>query len=160
MVPPWPAFVEVFLALHMHQVEFVNQAVPFQKSKRAVDRDPVNLRVETAGTPQQLAGIEVLLGGFHHAEDGAALTRHAQSARHEFSLQTSRNLGFGQWHGSILIATRMQHYNPPDPNLPGKTSLSTRAKAQERKSGTAQKDAPRLFPEQAAGWSLLFCARL
>jgi len=33
-----------------------------------------------AGAPQQLAGIEMLFGGFHHAEDGSALPRHAQPA--------------------------------------------------------------------------------
>jgi hypothetical protein len=79
----------------MHQVEFVNQSVPLQQSEGAINRDPVDLRIKPAGASQQLAGIEVLFGGFHDAKNGAALAGHAQAARHEFSLQTSRNLGFG-----------------------------------------------------------------
>jgi hypothetical protein len=94
VVPLGAAFVEVFLALHVHEIEFVNQPVSLEQSERAVNRDPVNLRVQPAGAPQQLAGIEVLLGGFHHTENGAALARHAQPPRHQFRLEASRDLGF------------------------------------------------------------------
>ena len=86
MVPLWAALIEMFLALHVHQVEFVNQSMPLQKSERAIDRDAVDLRVKPAGVPQQLTGIQMLFGRFHHAEDGSALTGHAQTARHQFRL--------------------------------------------------------------------------
>jgi hypothetical protein len=100
VVPLWAALVEVFLALHMHEVEFVNQSVPLQQSESAVDSHPIDLGINPAGAPQQLAGVKVLFGGLHYAENGAALASHAQPAGHEFSLQTSWNLGFRQWHGS------------------------------------------------------------
>ena len=78
VVPLRAAFVEMLLALHMHEVEFVNQSVTLEQSEGAVNRDPVNLRVQPASAPQQLAGIKVLFRGFHHAENGAALAGHAQ----------------------------------------------------------------------------------
>jgi hypothetical protein len=35
VVPLWAAFVEVLLALHVHQIEFVNQPVPLEQSEGA-----------------------------------------------------------------------------------------------------------------------------
>jgi hypothetical protein len=68
--------------------------VSLEQSQGAIHRDPVDLRIKPAGASQQLASIKVLFGGFDHAQNGAALASHAQAARHKFSLQTPRNLGF------------------------------------------------------------------
>jgi hypothetical protein len=43
------AFVKVFLSLHVHQVEFIDQSVAFQQSKSAINRHPVNLRIDAPG---------------------------------------------------------------------------------------------------------------
>jgi hypothetical protein len=93
VIPLGTALVVVLLALHMHEVKFIDQTVPLQQAKRAIYGDPVDLRIEAASAPQQLAGIKVLFGGFDDAQDGAPLTGHAQSARHQLGLETSWNLG-------------------------------------------------------------------
>ena len=36
--------IEMFFALHVHKVEFIDQAVPLQKIQRAIDGNPVNSR--------------------------------------------------------------------------------------------------------------------
>jgi len=82
MISLWSAFVVMFFTLHVHEIEFIHQAMAFEQGQRAVNRDSVNLRIQPAGAAQELAGVEVLLGRFHNAEDGAALASHAQAARH------------------------------------------------------------------------------
>jgi hypothetical protein len=108
VVPLRPTLVEVLLTLHVHEIEFVNQSVPLQKSQSAIDSDPVNLRIDPSRSSQQLTGVKVLLGSFHHTQNGPALARHAQPARHKFGLQTSRDLSFWKGHGGVLVATRWQ----------------------------------------------------
>jgi hypothetical protein len=80
VIPLGTALIVVLLALHMHQVKFIDQTVPLQQAERAIDGDPVDLRIKAASAPQQLAGIKVLFGGFDDAEDGAPLAGHAQSS--------------------------------------------------------------------------------
>jgi len=99
VVPLGTALVVVFLALHMHQIKFIDQAVPLEQAEGAVDGNAIDLGIEATRAAQQLAGVEVLLGSFDHAENGATLTGHAQSTRHQLGLQTSRNFGLWQWHG-------------------------------------------------------------
>jgi hypothetical protein len=103
VVPLGAAFVVVFLALHVHEIEFVNQTMSLEQSQGAIDSDPVNLGIEAAGAAQQLTGVKVLLGGLDHAQNRAALARHAQSARHQFRLQASWNLSLGQWHEESFL---------------------------------------------------------
>jgi hypothetical protein len=95
VVPLRPPLVVVLLALHVHQVKFVNQAVPLQQAKRAINRHSINLRIEAACAAEQLAGVKVLFGGFNHAEYRTALAGHAESTRHQFGLKTSWDLGLG-----------------------------------------------------------------
>jgi hypothetical protein len=76
------AFIEVLFALEVHEVEFVDQAVALQQLQRSVNRYPVNGGIEFSGFPEQLAGVEVLLGGFNHAENGSPLSGHADAPRH------------------------------------------------------------------------------
>jgi hypothetical protein len=82
VVPLRTTLVEVLLTLHVHEVEFIDQSVTLQKSKRAIDRDPVDLGIDPPRPPQQLTGVKVLLSSFHHTQNGPALTRHTQPARH------------------------------------------------------------------------------
>ena len=46
MVPLGATFVIMLLALQVHEVEFVNQAVAFQEIQRAVDGHAIDLRIE------------------------------------------------------------------------------------------------------------------
>ena len=85
------ALVKVFLTLHVHEIELVDKSLPFEEIQRPIDGNAIDLRIELAGATENLAGIEVLLGGFDDAEDGAALARHAQASRHELSLQSTGN---------------------------------------------------------------------
>jgi hypothetical protein len=79
----------------MHEIEFVDQAVAFQQIEGAVDGDPIDVGVDFAGAAQDLAGVQMLLSGLDHAQNGAPLMGHAQSARHEFCLQASGRFGLG-----------------------------------------------------------------
>ena len=74
------AFVVMFLALHVHEVELVHQPVPLQQTERAIHSHAVNSWVHPARAAENLAGIEMLFGGFDHAENRAPLARHAQAA--------------------------------------------------------------------------------
>ena len=61
------ALVVMLLALHVHQVELVDEAVAFQKFEGAIYRDPINSRVEFASVSQDLRRVEMLLGGLDYA---------------------------------------------------------------------------------------------
>ena len=111
VVPLRTPFIEVFFTLHVHEVEFVNQAVALKQIQRAIDRYAVNAGVEAAGLAKDLRGIEVLLRSLYHAENGAALVGHAQAAGHEFGLQASGNFGLRQRDGDctfIGVETQLQ----------------------------------------------------
>ena len=56
--------VEMLLSLHVHEVEFVDQAVALEQAEGAVDGDAINQGVEFASLAQDLAGVEVLFAQF------------------------------------------------------------------------------------------------
>jgi hypothetical protein len=87
------ALVIMLFSLHVHEIEFIDQAMPLEQTQGAIDGHAVNVRIEPPSVAQDLAGVEMLFGGLDHAQDGAALPGHAQAARHEFCLQASRSLG-------------------------------------------------------------------
>src|SRR5690349_2731103 len=66
MIALRPSLVIMFLALHMHQIEFIHEALAFEKVERAVHRDPIDGGIELARLAQNLAGIEMLFGGFNY----------------------------------------------------------------------------------------------
>ena len=68
------------LTLHVHQIQFVDQALAFQQADSAVDRHAVHLGIDSAGLAQNLSGIQMLLCGLDDAENGAALLGHADTA--------------------------------------------------------------------------------
>jgi hypothetical protein len=91
-------FIKVLLALHMHQVELVNQPVTLQKFERAVNRNLVDPWIEVAGVAQNLRCVEMLLGGLYHAENGPALVGQSKTARGQRRLQMSRSFSLWQRH--------------------------------------------------------------
>ncbi len=92
------ALVVVTLAVDVHQVEFVDQALALQQLQGAVHRAAVDAGIDLLRLAQNLTGIEMLVGGFDYAQDGAALLRHADAALGEVRLQPARHLGLGKWH--------------------------------------------------------------
>lgn len=79
MVTLWPPLVIMLLALHVHQVEFVHQAMPFEQVQCSIDRDPVDSRINLSGVTQNLRRIQMLFGVFHHAENCPALMGHSEA---------------------------------------------------------------------------------
>jgi hypothetical protein len=73
------ALVEVLLALHMHQIELVNEPVALKQLQSAVYGNSVDGGVELARMTQELCGVEMLLGVFNHAENSAALPSQAKA---------------------------------------------------------------------------------
>ena len=98
MVALRATFVEMFFSLHVHEIEFIDQAMAFEKTQGPIDGHPIDMRIEFAGASQNLTGIEMLLGGFDDTQNGEALARHAQATGHQFSLQTSGRFGLRQRH--------------------------------------------------------------
>jgi hypothetical protein len=75
-----PTLIEVFFSLQVHEVQFVYQTMTLQQAERSVNRNAIDLGIDLAGFAQNLAGIEMLLGGLDDTQDSPALPRHAQSA--------------------------------------------------------------------------------
>jgi hypothetical protein len=90
--------VKVFLALHVHQVEFIDQAVALQKLERPVNGNAVYAGINLASVAEDLRSVEVLLGSFNHPKNGLALVREAQSPRGQGRLQSSGSFSFGKRH--------------------------------------------------------------
>ncbi len=90
-----PAFIEMLLSLHVHEVEFIHQPVPFQKTESAINGDPVYARIELSGLSKNLSGIQMLLSSFDHAQNCPALVRETKTARHQFRLQIPGSFGLG-----------------------------------------------------------------
>jgi hypothetical protein len=67
VVPLRAALVEMFFALHVHQVKFVHQTVPFEQFQSAIHRDAINSGIQFSGMAENLRGIEVLTRGFNNA---------------------------------------------------------------------------------------------
>ena len=91
-------FVEVLLALHMHQIKFIDETMPFEEVKGAIDRNPINARVELSRLTKNLRRIQMLLCSFDDAQNCSALMRQPNAARGECGLQSSRSLGLRQGH--------------------------------------------------------------
>jgi hypothetical protein len=100
--------VEVLLALHVHQVEFVNQSVALEQLQSAINGNAVDSGIKFAGMPQDLRSIKVLLGGFDDAKNRAALPSQAKAARRQRSLQTSGSFSCRKGHCSYLDETVLQ----------------------------------------------------
>jgi hypothetical protein len=72
----------MLFAVEVHQIELIDQSMPFQQGERPIDGHTINVGSDFAGTPENLRRIQVLLRSLYNAQDGAALAGHAQPARH------------------------------------------------------------------------------
>src|SRR5262249_29969542 len=95
------AFIEVLLSLHVHEIKFVNKAMSLEQIQRAIHGDTIYAGIESPRVAKNLDGVEMLLGGFHDAENSAPLMRHAQTARHQFGLQASGNFSLRKRHRKL-----------------------------------------------------------
>ena len=93
-----PPLVIMSLTIDVHQVEFVDHAMAFQEPKRAVDGTTVDAGVQFLCLAQDLAGIEMLAGSLHHAQDCAALLGHPDSAFGKLGLQAARHFSLRKRH--------------------------------------------------------------
>ena len=99
------ALVKVLFSLEVHEIEFVDESVALEQFQRAIDGHAVDFGIEIASFTEQLTGIEMLLGGFDHAENDAALPGHANAAGHEFGLQAAGLFGLRQRRSCYPVAT-------------------------------------------------------
>jgi hypothetical protein len=90
--------VKVFLTLHVHQVEFVNQSVTLEKLERPVHSHAVDAGVNLSSVAEDLCCVEMLLGSLNDPKNGLALVREAQSPRSQGRLQSSGSFSFGKGH--------------------------------------------------------------
>lgn len=89
------SLIEMLLALHMHQVEFIYQPMPFKETQSSINGHAVNSGVLLAGMAQDLTCIQMLLRRLHNTQYCAPLMSHAQAARHQFCLQPSWRFSLG-----------------------------------------------------------------
>src|SRR3989442_10589599 len=80
-------FVVVLLALKVHQVELVHEAVFFEQAQRAIDRDLVERRVLSAGTLPEGQSVHVPVGVLDDLDEEPALVRHSNASRNQFLFQ-------------------------------------------------------------------------
>jgi hypothetical protein len=105
--------VVMFLALEVHEVKFIDQAVAFEETQGPIDRHTIDLGINLACVAQDLAGVEMLLGGFHYAQNSSTLPGHAHPTRHQFRLQASWRFSLGQRHRtpSFRVAIELQLFH-------------------------------------------------
>ena len=77
-------FVEVLLAIEMHQVEFVDQPELFEKVNRAVHRGPVDLPISPTREFQQGGGVQVPIGLLNRFEQDPPLAGDADTPQRQF----------------------------------------------------------------------------
>jgi hypothetical protein len=87
--------IEVFLSLHMHQVELIDKTVSLQQLESAINRDAVDTGINLARMPQNLGCVQMLLGGFHDAQNCPSLVSKTKTARGQRGLQMTRCFGLG-----------------------------------------------------------------
>ncbi len=73
------ALIIVAFAVDVHQVELVDHPLPLKQMQGPVYRAAVDGGVDFLCLAQNLAGVEVLLGGFDDCENGPSLLGHADA---------------------------------------------------------------------------------
>jgi len=96
------ALVVVAFAVDVHEVELVDEAVALEQTQGAIDGAAINAGIKALSFAKDLAGVQVLVGGLDHAQDGAALLGHADAALGEMRLQTAGDFGLRKGHDSSL----------------------------------------------------------
>ncbi len=67
VVPLRSSLVKMLLTLHVHEIKLVHQAMSLEEAQRAINRYPVDVRIQFARMTENLAGIEMLFSGLNHA---------------------------------------------------------------------------------------------
>lgn len=89
MVTLRPSLVEVALALYVQQIEFIHQALTLEEGEGAIDRYPIDVRVDLGSFAQDLCGVEMLAGIFNDLQDDAPLAGQANPSCHQSGLQSA-----------------------------------------------------------------------
>jgi hypothetical protein len=79
MIALGTALVEVLLPLHMHEIEFIHQAMAFEQAQGSIDRNAVDAGVNLSCFAKQLTGVEVSSCCLNDLKNSAALPGHAQA---------------------------------------------------------------------------------
>ena len=94
------------VAVQVHQVELVDQALPLEQVQRAVDRAAIDGSIERPRLAQNLAGIEMLAGRLDDAQNRAALRGHADSTLGKLRLQDGPEFQFAEAAFTTLPTSR------------------------------------------------------
>jgi len=86
-------FVVMTVATKMEKVELVDEAVFLEEIDGAVDGDEMDFVVEFLGAFEDLVHVEMLFGGVHDLEDGAALSSEANAFVAEVFLEVVGGFG-------------------------------------------------------------------
>jgi len=86
------AFVVMPFTTHMHQVEFVYQAIPFQQRESPVYGNAVDGRLNSLRPSQNLSSIEMMIGSLDYPQDCPALLCKPNAFRCKLGLQPARGL--------------------------------------------------------------------
>ncbi|HVO59740.1 MAG TPA: hypothetical protein VMT53_02325 [Terriglobales bacterium] len=86
VIAPRTPFIEMLLALEVHEVKFIHKSMALQQAEGTVNSHAIDIGINLARSPQDLGGVQMLLRNLDDRQDSPALASHAQAARHEFSL--------------------------------------------------------------------------
>lgn len=89
------ALVIMALAMNVHEIEFVDQAVALEQAQSPIDGAAVDTGIKFFRFAEKLRGVQMFGRGFHNAKDGTALLRHANAAFGEMGLQATRYFSLG-----------------------------------------------------------------
>src|SRR5258708_13297824 len=78
-----------------------------EQPQRSVDGAPVHAGIDSLRLAQNLARVQMLAGGFHHAQNRATLLRHPDSALGKVSLEPAWHFCFRKRHQHILILSQV-----------------------------------------------------
>jgi hypothetical protein len=70
------SLIVVLLTLQMHQIQLIYKPVALEQIERAIDRNPIDLRIQSTCLAEDLAGVQMLLSGLDNTQNRAALARH------------------------------------------------------------------------------------
>lgn len=74
------SFVIVSLAMDVHEIEFIDQAMPLEQLESPVNRTAIDRRVEAPRLAQDLRGIEMTRCRLDHLQDRLPLLGQPNSA--------------------------------------------------------------------------------
>lgn len=70
------SLIVVLLTLQMHEIELIYKPVTLEQIERAIDRNSIDLRIQSTRLAENLAGVQMLLSGLDDTQNRTALARH------------------------------------------------------------------------------------